>query len=61
MPAHRNADTAIVVPAYREATVVGGVVSTVHVYEAGVASTLPAASTARTSIVCEPSARDGVV
>ena len=27
MPAHRNADTAVVVPAYREATVIGGVVN----------------------------------
>ena len=35
----------------------GGVPSTVHVRDAGVGSTLPAASTARTSKVCEPSAR----
>ena len=34
----------------------GGVVSTVHVYEAGVGS-VPTASVARTWKVCEPSAR----
>ena len=37
--------------------VLGAVVSTVHVEVAGVASTLPAASEARTEKVCEPSAR----
>ena len=35
--------------------VFGAVVSTVHVYEAGVASTFPAGSVARTWKVCEPS------
>jgi hypothetical protein len=35
----------------------GGVVSTVHVKVEGVASVLPAASVARTSNVCDPSAR----
>ena len=35
----------------------GAVVSTVHVRVAGVASTLPAASLARTENVCDPSAR----
>src|SRR5438552_18548192 len=35
----------------------GGVVSTVHVRVAGVGSTLPAASTARTMKACWPSAR----
>ena len=34
----------------------GAIVSTVHVYEAGVASVLPAASVAATRKVCEPSA-----
>src|SRR5919206_85670 len=37
--------------------IVGRVVSTLHVNEAGVASVLPAASVARTWKVCEPSAR----
>ena len=41
--------------------VVGGVVSTVKVREAGVASVLPAASVARTSKVWEPSLSDAVV
>jgi hypothetical protein len=35
----------------------GGVASIVQLYEAGVASTLPAGSTARTWNVCSPSAR----
>src|SRR5215217_3223526 len=35
----------------------GAVASIVHVNDAGVASVLPAASVARTSKVCEPSAR----
>ena len=39
----------------------GGVASTVHVRDAGVGSTLPAASTARTNSVCEPSARPAKV
>src|SRR5205085_1302177 len=37
--------------------IVGRVVSTVHVYEAGVGSVLLEASVARTWNVCEPSAR----
>ena len=37
--------------------VFGAAVSTVQVKEAGVGSVLPAASVARTSKVCEPSAR----
>ena len=37
--------------------VFGAVLSTVHVRVAGVASTLPAASLARTEKVCEPLAR----
>jgi len=36
--------------------VTGGVVSTVHVFAAGVSSTLPASSRARTRNVCDPSA-----
>ena len=36
---------------------VGAIVSAVHVRDAGVASTLPAASTARTWKVCDPCAR----
>jgi hypothetical protein len=39
-----------------EIVVSGGVVSTVHERAAGVASTLPAASIARTRNVCDPSA-----
>jgi hypothetical protein len=50
-----------VVSAGPESIVVsGGVVSlarTVQVYEAGVGSTLPASSSARTSKVCDPTAR----
>src|ERR687895_763868 len=38
-------------------TVSGGVWSIVHVWTAGVGSTLPAASFARTRKVCEPTAR----
>ena len=37
--------------------VLGAIVSIVHVLVAGVASTLPAASFARTEKVCEPLAR----
>ena len=37
--------------------VYGAAVSTVHVYEAGVASVFPAESVARTLNMCEPSAR----
>ena len=38
-------------------SVSGGAVSTVQVYSAGVGSTLPAASTARTISMCSPSTR----
>ena len=59
-PSVNAAEVLVVVPVGPPVSVVcGAVASTVQVRDAGVASTLPTPSLARTSSVCEPSVRPG--